>query len=690
MSLLPFKQPSRAGDTDPYIAPMLLLGNTIDYIPFAERPGSPQETFQNAVFRVRRVFDVPWHLRWHFMYAMIGDVGTTGADKIARRLPAGYSVRDFTSIYDRPKDATFEAGKLENPWLFASSIDSVEGVGFDGKDSLYVGLTKEQLFGDITNANKPSSNAQPVANQEPPEYNITSEFSSEKRKPSRPIKSEDSQNFYQNKNSTLQRLRFIREEISKHDIAVVYKDVIRELKNEEKKIIKESKKEAEEKKQEYKTYLSEIKKENKKPIKSNFNALVKGLPTRIQATNNPDVKGAYPETSLVDLVLVNGNVDPLALCKYKLARITVSFENLAYRIVSDLKGSTNLGQEELAHDVNTTFFRMPTAEFLSLPFGAYRYVDAEPSKRYVVQGSNMRLIAQEEILLTWHRVPFIPDAVKSAIGSVNDDWFPISHLTIPDAQQSVDLNQRIWAAPGTLLLTNVEIKPYKHFFSRRVYDINYKFKYFHASEMLSDGTLQHAYSDKVTTTASHPCKPATRDRKTCQKQAKGHNYFLKYMFVNVTDKTTNDVKTTKTVDGVTTTTTTSTGNPFSGTTYQTCSVSGALTPNEKCDPAKNTALFDYELITHDGCPTGRPVYLSSDFYKLFYAPANTGNGCSLGPLTNFHPALTPTTPVSGQSPSLVVSHNHAEFSTTINDAQKPNFVTPTVTKAKTPNNRLRK
>lgn len=690
MSLLPFKQPSRAGDTEPYIAPMLLLGNTIDYIPFAERPGSPQETFQNAVFRVRRVFDVPWHLRWHFMYAMIGDVGTTGADKISRRIPAGYSVRDFTSIYDRPNDATFIAGKLENPWLFASSIDSVEGVGFDGKDSLYVGLTKEQLFGDITNANKPLSNAQTVINTEPPEYNIASEFSSEKRKPSRPIKSEDSQNFYQNKDSTLQRLRFIREEISKHDIAVVYKDVIRELKNEEKKIIKESKKEAEEKKQEYKNYLSEIKKENKKPIKSNFNALVKGLPTRIQAINNAQVKGAYPEGSLVDLVLANGNVDPLALCKYKIARITVSFENLAYRIVSDLKGSTNLGQDELAHDVNTTFFRMPTAEFLSLPFGAYRYVDAEPSKRYVVQGSNMRLIAQEEILLTWHRVPFIPDAVKSAIGSVNDDWFPISHLTIPDAQQNVDLNQRIWAAPGTLLLTNVEIKPYKHFFSRRVYDINYKFKYFHASEMLSDGTLQHAYSDKVTTTASHPCKPASRDRKTCQKQAKGHNYFLKYMFVNVTDKTTNDQKKTTTVDGVTTTTTTSTANPFSGTTYQTCSVSGALTPNEKCDPAKNTALFDYELITHDGCPTGRPVYLSSDFYKLFYAPANTGNGCSLGPLTNLHPALTPTTPVSGQSPSLVVSHNHAEFSTTINDAQKPNFVTPTVTKAKTPNNRLRK
>lgn len=85
MSLLPFKLPVRESFSVPYIAPMVRLGKEIDYIPFAERPGSPQESYQNNVFKVRRVFDVPWHLRWHFMYAMLGDVGSTGA-----KLTEGY------------------------------------------------------------------------------------------------------------------------------------------------------------------------------------------------------------------------------------------------------------------------------------------------------------------------------------------------------------------------------------------------------------------------------------------------------------------------------------------------------------------------------------------------------------------------------------------------------------------------
>lgn len=686
MSLLPFKKPVRNIQFTPYTAPMLKLGAKLDYIPFAERPGSPQESYQNNVFRVRRVFDVPWHLRWHFMYAMLGDVGAEGT-KISRRLPMGYTIRDFTSIYDRLDADKINIDAVENPWLFATSIDSIEGVGFDGKDSMYLELTVEQLYGDIHNAHHPAPNSTVPVNQEPPQYDLSSEFSRTKACKTPKLKSEDGQKFYQKKENTLQRLRYIREEISKHDIEVVYKDVIHELKQEEKKTIRESKKDAEEKKTEYKHYLREIKKENRTPLKTNFNALKQKVPARVKATNNATVPGAYPEGTLeTNIIAAFDNVDPTAICKYKLARITVSFENVAYRIISNLSISTsNEGKDELLHDVNTTFFRMPTAEFLSLPFGAYRYVHQDTSKRYVVQGSNMRLVAQEEILLSWHRVPFIPDSVRTAIGSVNDDWFPISHLSITDNNDAPHLDNRIWAAPGTLLLTNVEIKPYKHFFSRRVYDINYKFKYFHATEQDSTGALVSAYSDVNTVKASDPCKPSERTRDVCQRQAKGHNYFLKYLFVNVPGKQTNDIKTTTTVDGVTTTTTTATATPYSGTTYPPCAISGSKIPTEKCDPSTNVSLFQYELITHDGCPSGRPVYLSSNFDLLFKAPGHLDNNCT----NNTHPASTPT-PVSGGLPALKRTHTLENFATTVNDKHKPTFVTPSVTKAKTPNNRLRK
>ena len=689
MSLLPFNKPARNTFLDPYIAPLLKLGKTIESIPFAERPGSPQESYQNNVFKVRRVFDVPWHLRWHFMYAMLGDVGLKQT-KISRRLPTGYVIRDFGSVYDKLASEKIANSSVENPWLFATSIDSTEGIAFDGKDSMYIELTKEQLFGDIYNAHKPLANSTVPVNQEPPQYDLSSEFSTTKPRKKPKLKSEDGQNFYQKKENTLQRLRYIREEMTKHDIEVVYKDVIHELKQEEKKIIQESNKDAEEKKKEYKHYLRTVKQENKIPLKTNFDALKKDVPGRVKATNNAQVPGAYPEGLLANQISQYGNVDPTAICKYKLARITVSFENAPFRIISDVAIQTsNEGQDELLNDIFTTFFRMPTAEFLSLPFGAYRYVHQDINKRFVVQGSNMRLVAQEEILLSWHRVPFIPDNVRTAIGSVNDDWFPISHLSLTDTDAPNHLNDRIWAAPGTLLLTNVEIKPYKHFFSRRVYDINYKFKYFHATEQDANGTLVSAYSDTNTVKASDPCDPATRTRDVCQRQAKGHNYFLKYLFVNVPGKSTNDVKTTTTVSGVTTTTTTATASPYSGITSGKCSFPGITNLTEKCDPSANASLFQYELITHDGCPSGRPVYLSSNFDLLFQGPATDHNNCDEG--TTTHPAkVTPAAPVLGVQPALKRTHTLTNFATTINDEHKPTFVTPSITKAKTPNNRLRK
>jgi hypothetical protein len=698
MSLLPFREPTHQDDGKPYVSELITNALGVDYIPYAERPTSPTEGFQNNVFRAKRTFDVPWHLRWHFMYAMIGDHSSKDGN-IKRRLPFGYSIRGFTSIYDRRGDVD-DFNPIDNPWLFATSIDSVEGIGFDGKDSFYIGLTNNQLFGDIHNANKPLPDAVNPVNEQKPKnrYNKRSKTSNPRLRLKNTyedyINAETSSNENERAETSINKLRFVREKLTKHETSIVYKDVIKELKLEEKERLQKEKETKEEQKKAYKTFLKQIKEENKKPLTTNFNALKKGnLPVFTTASENAEVPGAFPEGTLDTLLKNYNNVDPTSTCKYKLARITVSFENVQYRIISKLAekaGQGNTGEEELLNDIFTTYFRMPTAEFLSLPFGAYRYVDLDDSKRHVVQGSNMRLIAQEEILLTWSKVPYIPDAVRTAIGSVNDDWFPISHLAIED-KLPPDLDNRLWAAPGTLLCTNIEIKPYKGFFSRRNYDINFKFKYFHATEPNSEGKLEQAYSDTIVTMASDPCKPSGGDRKVCQKQAKGHNFFLKYLFVNVTGKTTNDVKKTTNNSGEITTTITEPGNPYSGDTQSPCSFDGKSFTYKKCDPQKNTSLFVYEYITHDGCPTGKPVYPSSNFRLLFLAPSRADNNCG-GSSTKNHPALGTGTIIAGENSggdpfASLPSHSYLNFSTPVNNVAP---VMGSVTKPITKNNRLRK
>jgi len=692
MALLPFKTKDENGK-DLYVAPLIKKGQDIPFIPYAERPGSPQESFTNGVFRARRTFDVPWHLRWHFMYAMLGDSGLTQDGKIERRIPHGYYIRDFSSIYDKADkdggDPLGEPNTLPQPWLYANAIDSIEPVAFDGKDSLYIMLTLDQMAGDIANAGKPP--AHPDTNTPVSGSPKAKEVETKKksRSPSgRNAKSFGEENSKRYANAGIRRLRYMREQLSKHQIQVVYKDIIKEIKKQEKLEILQSEATPEVKKENYKNFVRALKQENSKPlsipkkafyvVKEDFGGGV-GYPDIIDGSDPLYVEEGVPPNTFPESLFAadgpfDGKLDQTAVAKYKLARITVTYENVQYRI-RESNASSYMGLEELVNDCFMTFYRLPTAEVLSLPFGAFRFFDKDPEQRYVVTGSNMRLESQEEIMITWHGVPFVPDAVRTHIGKINDNWFPIGHVQVADNEEGLNPNKRVFAAPGTLLLTNVELKPYKGFFSRRLYDINYKFKYFHASE---DGEL--AYSEELFIKASHPCDPMG-SLQVCQKMAKGHNFFLKFKYFNP--------KTGKAED-------TLNSGQSSGWNYKVsgeCALSGqAPSVYEKCsDPLEGTSYIR-QYITSDGCPSGNPIYQSVNFDELFLTPADPA-GCD-GSIAGNVPT---SNVVSGSEPLPLVFTSKADrtrrgtsFQTTVNDHLKAKMVKPSLQKPPTKNPRLRK
>lgn len=161
----------------------------------------------------------------------------------------------------------------------------------------------------------------------------------------------------------------------------------------------------------------------------------------------------------------------ITYCLYDWARITIGYESVTYNVKSDAE--VTLGESnEYYLERFTTVFRQPTAEFLTLPFGAFKWVELDENGRTIVDpktgqptgirvsGSNGKIVAAAEIILVHHRVPGVSDAIKTHIGTVNKfDW------------------PEIGALRGQLLLSNVELKPYRWLNEKRIFDITFKFKY---------------------------------------------------------------------------------------------------------------------------------------------------------------------------------------------------------------------
>lgn len=169
-------------------------------------------------------------------------------------------------------------------------------------------------------------------------------------------------------------------------------------------------------------------------------------------------------------------------CGYDFARITINYESVTYRVTPwSPTGSQYVEQQPDEYKLSryTTVFRQPSAEFLSLPFGAYRWVEYDAAGNVIIDsktknpsgvqvtGAQGKIVAASEVVLIHHKVPGIPKAIKTHIGCVNRfDW------------------PQMGAKKGQLLLTNVELKPFRWLEDNRLYDITFKMKFFDPDPLL--------------------------------------------------------------------------------------------------------------------------------------------------------------------------------------------------------------
>lgn len=194
-----------------------------------------------------------------------------------------------------------------------------------------------------------------------------------------------------------------------------------------------------------------------------------------------------------------GSGSKLDVAFYDVARISIGYESVTYFVKTDAEVPS---EHTLARYCTT--FRQPSAEFLTLPFGAFKWVELMADDKAIkydysvnppqpagvrVTGSNGKILAASEVILIHHRVPSIPKAIKTHIGCVNKyDWPQLN------------------AFKGQLLLTNVELKPFKWLEEQRLYDITFKMKFL------------------------DPDPDAVKTGKT----PRGHNYFLQFFPVDTT------------------------------------------------------------------------------------------------------------------------------------------------------------
>lgn len=198
---------------------------------------------------------------------------------------------------------------------------------------------------------------------------------------------------------------------------------------------------------------------------------------------------------------------------HALARITINYEALPYRVTTDndmfsMKFQVTTAGPTLGAVDESYMWRyvsrtvQPHAEHLTLPFGVLKWgpdaptngaaaAGVDPSMAgQVVTNQTGKIVPSIELVFTWHQVPGFPEQAFKMIGRVNSQ--PIYDYS-PGTS-------RAWTyGAGTLLFLGMELKSYR--MSTGVYcnDVVYRMKYFSG----------------INPTTGAPYSPE-----------RGHNYFL--------------------------------------------------------------------------------------------------------------------------------------------------------------------
>lgn len=158
---------------------------------------------------------------------------------------------------------------------------------------------------------------------------------------------------------------------------------------------------------------------------------------------------------------------------YQYALVTAVYEGLTYKVVHDADMPLNVPDgadpidkpyEWYCNRYVTRVIR-PHVEYIALARGKFSWVPVagEAGSGGPVDYASSVLQSSKEIVYTWHQVPFVPEAARTYIGTVN-------RYTFYDSTESYD--------PGTLMYTHCEIKPYRAASGGFVHDIQYRLKHF--------------------------------------------------------------------------------------------------------------------------------------------------------------------------------------------------------------------
>ena len=144
---------------------------------------------------------------------------------------------------------------------------------------------------------------------------------------------------------------------------------------------------------------------------------------------------------------------------YDEARVDIRFGSRPYSVQSNYHAVRDFDGHKLVDESTLTRYVEKRWSFVTQALTLPRGGAVWEGTQVPVDDSNIRIVSHIEMVYVWYQVPGIPAAVKTHLGCVNDSNF--------DGHPA-----------ETMLLSGVELRPYRWVTGQRLYDILYKFRFF--------------------------------------------------------------------------------------------------------------------------------------------------------------------------------------------------------------------
>ena len=143
----------------------------------------------------------------------------------------------------------------------------------------------------------------------------------------------------------------------------------------------------------------------------------------------------------------------------------------------------------------------PQQKYQTIPIGSFVFATSNPTLSTLYPGSPGRVELEGDFSLIWHRVPkyaipwkYLNPYVASTVGG--NPYIP----AIDQCLGAVNVSAFAGCKKGTLLLTAAIFKPIRSPIGMRLWDIEYRFKYFaaqSANSLTNGGTSGYQYGHNL-------------------------------------------------------------------------------------------------------------------------------------------------------------------------------------------------